>query len=320
MPRAADVPSQLSSTPFTVAQALDVGLTRRKLNSVVWRRLHTGVYVHRDVPVDDDLRVRALRLAAPEGVAFAGLTAAWLHGLWRPAPGQAVPVVTTRTPDGSGVESLRHRSRRQILRDEDDDVVQVKGLAVTNWFRTAFDLARDVPLVEAVSVLDGFAGAGMNMPAFVEYLSRHRRWPGVARTRTAVSLCDGRSRSVGESRLRLCVVLGGLPEPWVNPSLVVRSPEGGLLRFPDLLVRGPRRIFALEFDGGYHEDFGQQNADSERERLLVVDADLPVLRYRWANLWPAQQVMLQVARAIECRPVNDLRPGDFALPRHRPRW
>ena len=320
MPRRPQVPSALARHPFTVAQALDAGLSRRQLESAAWRRLHTGVYVHRDVAVDDAVRVHALRLAAPGGVVFAGLTAAWIHGTWTPPPGVDVPLVTTRGPAGAGIERAVHRSRRQVLRAEDDDTVVVGGVLVTSWFRTVFDLLRDVPLVERVSVLDTFAAAGLDLAQFAEYLERHRRWPGVDYARTALSLCHGASRSVGESRLRMCVVLAGLPEPWVNPSLLLTTPDGSLLRFPDLLVRGRRRVFALEFDGGYHDDLRQRDADATRERLLVVQADLPVLRYRWANLWPAQRVMLEIARAIEWQPMNDLRPADFARPRHRLPW
>ena len=310
----------LSRNPFTVAQALDSGLSRRQLESAAWRRLHTGVYVHRDVPVDDSLRVHALQLTAPGGVVFAGLTAAWIHGVWNPPPGVEVPLVTTRGPTSAGVERSTHRSRRQVLRAEDDDTVAVGGVLVTSWFRTVFDLLRDVPLVERVSVLDTFAAAGLDLARFAEYLERHRRWPGVDFARTALSLCDSGSRSVGESRLRMCVVLAGLPEPWVNPSLLLTAPDGELLRFPDLLVRGRRRVYALEFDGGYHDAPGQRDDDAARERLFVVQAELPVLRYRWANLWPAQRVALEVARAIEWPPMNDLRPADFARPRHRLPW
>lgn len=320
MPRRPQVPSVLTRGPFTVAQALDSGLSRRQLESSVWRRLHTGVYVHRDLPVGDAVRSQALRLAAPAGVAFAGLTAAWVHGLWTPPPGVDVPLTTTRDPAAAGVESALHRSRRQLLRAEDDDTVVVGGVLVTSVSRTAFDLLRDVPLVERVSVLDTFAAAGLDLAEFAEYVDRHRRWPGVAFARTALSLCHGASRSVGETRLRMTVVLAGLPEPWVNPSLLLTTPEGRVLRFPDLLVRGRRRVFALEFDGGYHDDARQRDADAARENLLLVQADLPVLRYRWATLWPAQRVMLEIARAIEWQPMNDLRPADFARPRHRLPW
>ncbi|PRY17851.1 hypothetical protein [Kineococcus rhizosphaerae] len=247
MPTAALVPDPLRNRPFTLAEALERGLTPRRLQSSVWRRLHTGVYVHRDAVLDDRDRVEALRLASPPGTAFSGLTAAWIHGLWTPPPGVRVPLQTTRSVNSSGLEGADGRSRRQILRLQDDDLVEVDGLEVTSLWRTAFDLVRDAPLVDGVSVLDTFAGQGLDLPEFLEHLSRHRRWPGVAVAWTATALCDGRSRSVGESRLRMTAVLAGLPEPWVNPSLVVPTATGPVLRFPDLLVRGRHRTCGLEF-------------------------------------------------------------------------
>ena len=271
------------------------------------------------MPDTPAVRVAALRLVLPAGTAAAGLTAAWLHGHWTPVPGHPVPFARTRPLGGSRLVRTGVTGRRQVL---DGDLVEVGGLLTTSLLRTTFDLMRDVPLVEAVTVADAVTSSslGLHTADLEEYVNTHRRWPGVARARLAVSLSSNRVRSPGESRLRMAVVLPGFPEPLVNPPIVIGTPRGDVLRFADLLMV-VRRPAVLEYDGAYHDDEGQADGDAERENLLVSYSGLPVLRYRKKQLRSGlAQAVEEIARTCRVEPLHAIDPRDFALPGHRAPW
>ena len=85
----------------------------------------------------------------PHDAVFSGATAAWLHGL-DTAPCQPVEVTV---PDASW---LRPRLDLAVVRTEIDpaEIVSCHGLPATSIFRTATDLGRRAPLVEATVALD----------------------------------------------------------------------------------------------------------------------------------------------------------------------
>ncbi|HZI96625.1 MAG TPA: hypothetical protein VFD41_03760 [Actinomycetales bacterium] len=318
MPRPALRPPELLEGPFTVTEALRAGLTRRMLDSRQWRRVLTGVYVSTSTPDTAEVRLAALRLVLLPGCAAAGLTAAWAHGVWTPPPWRVAPLVQTRSLGGAQLLRAGTTGRRQVL---DGDLVEVDGMLATSVERTCFDLMRCVPLVESVTVADAFTASGLVFVADLEeYVDRHRRWPGVCTARMAVNLCSPRARSSGESRLRMVVVLSGLPEPLVNRPLFIDTPAGEVVRYADLLML-TRRTTALEYDGGYHDDEEQKESDDERENLFVARATIPVLRYRKKALRrDVQAVADEVAVTCGARLRFPLDVRDFALPRTRPPW
>jgi hypothetical protein len=80
-----------------------------------------------------------------------------------------------------------------------------------------------------------------------------------------------------ETRLRMLIVLAGLPEPAVN--LILRDELGAPIRRYDLPYRASRT--AVEYDGRHHierksqweSDIERREAiDSDNHRLLVVIA------------------------------------------------
>jgi hypothetical protein len=96
-------------------------------------------------------------------------------------------------------------------------------------------------------------------------------------SRLAAAYVRERVDSPMETRLRMLIVLAGLPEPEVN--LILRDELGAPIRRYDLLYRASRT--AVEYDGRHHtERKGQWESDIERReaidsdnhRLLVVIA------------------------------------------------
>jgi hypothetical protein len=160
---------------------------------------------------------------------------------------------------------------------DDEDVVMIDGVRVTKPLRTAFDVGRRSRTLErAVVSLDVMARQlGVSPQDVGRYADQHPRAKGLPLLRRALPLVDARSRSVGESRLRvLWVVDGGLPRPECNPYLVGQL--GQVVGMPDLLLVASGLVG--EYDGAHHRDLRAHTLDNAREEdfeslgLVVVRA------------------------------------------------
>ena len=121
---------------------------------------------------------------------------------------------------------LPHRLRphpRLLARQNEippDELRELDGLVVTTPVRTAYDLGRRGPLVEAVVALDALAHVDRFDPADVlELARRHLGARGSAQLPQVVELSDRRADSPMETRIRLALRFGGLPLP------VLRAPQ-----------------------------------------------------------------------------------------------
>ena len=316
MPRQAYVPDRLRQAPFRGSHALADGLlSRRQLQSGAWIHLLRDVYVHRDVEITEVVRGRALLLVMPPDAVLAGRTAAWLYGVWRPRPGLVVPLdyARPRTADSRGISGAQLTRRVLDLGgDMWSDVKEISGVPVLSPMRTCFDLMRRASLVEAVVVVDAFAHAGLcELPWLSAYVDAHHRWPGVCTARLAVELASPRSGSVGESRLRMVVVLAGFPPPLVNPPVYAGQPMI-LCGYPDLVIVVGYPVLGLEYDGAYHDDADQRQADNRRENKLLSRAGLPLLRYGARSVLHERHVIVsEIAALTGLRPLAELRDADF---------
>jgi hypothetical protein len=203
---------------------------------------------------------------------------------------------------------------RRVLNVDDtwlSDVIEVGGVLATSPLRTCFDLMRGRNLVEAVVVADAFAYSGaVELPWLAAYVGMHRRWPGVRRSSLAVELSSAGSRSPGESRLRMVVVLAGFPEPLVNPPVFTGDPPM-LAGYPDLVIVVNYPVLGLEYDGSYHDDPVQRQADNRRENTLTR-AGLPLLRYGAESVRrDREQIVADITAMTGLRPIADLRDEDF---------
>jgi hypothetical protein len=304
--------------PFLGRAAVDAGLlTKRRLQSKPWVRLLRNVYVHRDLPLTDLMRARALVLVLPARSVVAGLTAAWLHGAWQPLPGRSVPLQYSRPRSATSSRPAgTYLSRRVLHVDRTclSDLTEVGGVVATSPLRTCFDLMRERGLVEAVVVADAFARAGVvDLPWLAAYVGMHRRWPGVRRSSLAVELSSALSRSPGETRLRMVVVLAGLPVPLVNPPVFTGTPPV-LAGYPDLVIVMTHPVLGLEYDGAYHDDLVQRQADNRRENTLTR-AGLPLLRYGAESVRRDRKLIVaDISAMTGLRPTADLCDDDFRRP------
>ena len=215
MSRQAVVPEELRCGPFTVAEAMQAGLTRRQLRSASWRRITTGLYVWAEVAESPTLVLAAACRRLPPGAAFSGRTAAWLHGLDVPP---CDPVEVT-VPCASGVATRAGvRVRRSILGQS--DVVVRRGLPATSILRTVFDLSRWLPFIEAVVAVDMALHRGLvDRDRLRAHVAEHPPCGGLVQARRVVELAEPAAESPMESRLRILLVRGGLPRPHVQVPL-----------------------------------------------------------------------------------------------------
>lgn len=275
---------ELLTGPFRGASAVRKRLlTPRQLQGQVWRRLLRDVYVHASLSVTDEVRVRALCLAVSPGSVIRGRTAAWLYGAWTPAPGRRVPLEVARARASGGGGRQDALVRRLVTRTGGhpwlEDVREIDGRLVRSPHRAAFELMRQRALVESVVVADAFARAkALALPEFWAYVQAHPRWPGVRLVRRALQMATAAAQSPGESRLRMIVLLGGLPEPLVNVAVMV---DDELVGYADLLVKGKKIPWVgLEYQGAYHFDGGDQaRRDDSRSNLFTARTGIPLLRY-----------------------------------------
>lgn len=165
---------------------------------------------------------------------------------------------------------------------------------MTSIDRTIADLGRRLPLIEAVTVLDMAMHRRLVSEARVHaWIARHQRCPGIACLRRALELAEPRTESVMETRLRLLLVLPGLPRPQVQVTL--RDDGGHFLGRPDLYY--PSHRLALEYDGAGHRE--RLVADNRRQNRLV-DAGYRLLRFTAFDVLSApNSVVTLVGRALD---------------------
>lgn len=235
-------------------------VTKRQLRGPRFRRLFPDIYVPATLGLDLSVRSRAAYLLVRDrGGALAGYSAARLLGAAcapRNAAAEVVAPANVRCHPGL-------RVRRFVLAET--DIMVVDGCRVTSPARTAWDLARRLPWVEAVVAVDALAHGGGFRPR--DLLDRVEQAPGARgcrRVSEVVALSDPRAESPPETRLRICLVRAGLP-PVVQH--VITDEHGFALARADLAY--PDAKLAVEYDGADHFDKVQAERDRLRDAQLV---------------------------------------------------
>jgi len=293
------VPAALKIGAFTVAQANGVGVTRRQLRGSDYIRLGSGIYRWVGLNESPELVLTALAARMPAGSAFSGRTALWLHGLDQ-ALCDAIEVTIPRPLGSSRLAGAL--VRRAALAAE--EVVRRRGVPTTSALRTVVDFGSRDPLAEGVVVADHFLHARQVSIAELQvYVAQHRRAKGIARLRRVVDLAEPKSESPMETRLRMLLMLAGLPRPEVQVSIY--DDEGGVLGRPDLLFRAQR--LAIEYDGGNHRE---RMVDDNRRQNRLVGAGFRLLRFTASDVYGSPDLVAMQVRQVV--------PGSSPLTIHRP--
>jgi very-short-patch-repair endonuclease len=279
------VPMELTRGPFTIENARRHGVTRAQLVGASWRRLGGGLYAWREVADAPITRLMAAKHRLPDTALFTGFTAAWLHGL-EMEPCDPIEATVPKTSHISRLVGLAVR-RSSIPRTETSIL---RDLRVTSPVRTVADLARRLPLIDAVALLDtALRRRLVNDEHLRRWVKDHPGYRGIRRLKNALELTDPAAESVMETRLRLVLVLSGLPRPKVQLSL--RDDSGLFIARPDLYYPGAR--LAIEYDGATHRD--SLAADNRRQNRLI-DAGCRILRFTAADVLNTPAAVVSVVR------------------------
>lgn len=302
----------LPNEPFTAEQAAELGLTAAMLRSHCCRVLR-GVFVHRSVPVDDEVRIKAAGLVSPDGSYLSHHTAARLYGGIVPDGG---PVHVTSYPRVfmEGIQAHRPKNGQEVR--------SVDGLRMTSPCQTFVDLAADLDLVDLVVLGDSLVRRNACRPHELVAFADQARGSYVKRARRAASYVRSGVDSPMETRLRMLMVLAGLPHPDVDHQ--VRDDTGRVTRRYDLSYW--RFGLVIEYDGRQHvateqardSDIlrGAELDESGIRRVTVISTH--IYSYPGATLSRIVRAMRQCGMAVP--PVRDewrrhfpSKPGDERL-------
>ncbi len=272
------------------SQGLDSHEIRRMRQRGELVAVRRGAYVE-DRPDDQTVEAahRELIFATvpqlDDGAIVSHASAAVLHGLptWTTAVGR---VHVTRDRSGGG----RRRSVVHVngapLRPEDLTIVD--GVPSTSLARTVLDLARALPMEQAVAAGDHALALGLSPIELERGLLGMQYWPGVKRARRVVAFLDGRSESAGESVSRVRLVQQGLPCPDLQREIY--DADGNLVGRVDFCWDEERTVG--EFDG--KQKYGRLLRPGQKIEEVVYaekvredalrDLGWQVVRWLWRDL------------------------------------
>ncbi|HET9890917.1 MAG TPA: DUF559 domain-containing protein [Mycobacterium sp.] len=271
---------------FVGSEALSQGkLTRYQLKTG-FRAIYPNIYLARHTTPSLRIRSEAAWLWSRRRGVLAGLAAAALHGADWIDDNEPVELIWRNQHAPGGILTRN-------LRLADDEIVHVAGLPVTSLARTAFDLARQMPLGEGVARLDALMRATTFSAEDVLLLAkRYEGARGLQRLRKALPLVDAGAASPKETWLRLLIVGAGLPTPETQLPVVSHY------RTVALLDMGWRRFkVAVEYDGDQHRT-------SRRQYVR----DIPRIQALEACGWIVVRVVVEDRpEAVVCRVREALR-------------
>lgn len=275
--------------PFTLDDARRHGLELWHLRGANWRRLGAATYAWTGLADDPMDRLRAALKRLPSGAAFSGMTAVWLHGI-DVTPSATIEVTV---PPDARVSARSGMSLHRCTLAK-DDIVRANGIPVIRVERTLADVCRRFTVTEAVVLVDSaLFRRRTRLSSLQSWIASRSGAHGILALRRAVGFAEPASESPMESRLRMLLVLGGLPRPRAQVSIHDRWARfvGRL----DLYYEDAR--LGIEYDGSTHRD--SMAADNRRQNKLL-NAGVRLLRFTASDvLGSPDQVVAQVRAMLQ---------------------
>ncbi|WP_120522176.1 hypothetical protein [Arthrobacter celericrescens] len=270
------LPEPVDAAPFTVHEALDAGVSRRRLRHRALDSPSRGI---RKPQLADSTEL-ADPTELPEQVRpftvvteFSAASHATAFVLWDfPGfhPDAENPAIHISRPDTMAIPR-RKGVAGHVGQFFDDEITSVNGLLVTSRARTWLDCARRMSIDEITVVADHLLRRpraefeGRREPyatpeELADMLDRHKGTPGVRKARLALEQARIGADSAQETRLRLALERAGLPTAGLNVPVQL-SPA--VERQPDMSY--PEYRVAVEYDGDGHSEAEQIVRDIARE-------------------------------------------------------
>lgn len=265
----------------------------------VFATRETALAAREDPRIGHALQIAAVRASVSKDAVGSHHSAALVHGfdlLRRPAANVVTltcqPSVRRRSRAASGV--LFHAAELP-----DEHVTRACGTRVTTAARTVIDLARTLPLAEAVVVADSALRAGKTTKdELICVCDACGRWPGIGRARHVVAFSSGLAESVLESCARVVFDEFGLEAPELQ-----------------VTIRGAAFAFRADFFWEKHKTIAEADglakytsrelmlAQFRRDRLLR-DAGYKVVHFTWRELFDTPALVIARIRKAFVLPAS----------------
>lgn len=262
-----------TSQPFTRAEALAAGFTDGDLGSRRFQRLFHGLYVRSGSKVGVHQMAAAALHISPPGSFVSHETAA---ALWGASVGDLNDVHVS-VPKGSSRSERRGIVAHRAKGDQNPRVY--RGLLISEPTRVFLEVAASrQDLVDLVALGDSLVRRKRTTPGGLVVAADGYLGKGARLARRAAAYVRAGVDSPRESRLRMLIVLAGLPEPQVN--YILRELNGDWSQRLDLCY--PELKLIIEYDGRHHTDVRanwlkdiKRREALERDgwRLIIVTAE-----------------------------------------------
>ena len=182
------------------------------------------------------------------------------------------------------------------------DVVQARGMPATSMVRTVADLCALLTLVEAVVIADAALHKRLiRLDELRSWTKSNRRRHGIRKLRRLLDLVEPAAESPTESRLRMALVLGGLPRP--KAQVAIHDESDRFIGRVDLYYERQRLV--IEYDGALHRD--SLTADHRRQNRLLA-AGIQLLRFTAADVLGHPDAVVSQVRSFLRTPIPRERP------------
>jgi len=293
--------------PFTRAEFLAAGGGRTALRGARYREIVKTIFI--EVDQDDcDSRVRAALMIHPEDAFASHWSAARVLKL--PVPDNPFEHVTVRQK-----EDRRYRPwLKPHVTIRARGVIVVRGIRVTDPITTFLQMAGHLSLVDLVVLGDAIVRIFRIAPArLVEAAKKSTDYYAAAARRAAAYVRKGVDSPM-ETRLRMLIVLAGLPEPVVN--VVLLHEDGTWRRRFDLCYVKIKLV--VEYNGRQHREEPQRSEDERRREELEPEGYL-ILPFEAEDIYVTPEATLhKIRRQLILRgfgdvpPINDRWRAEFA--------
>lgn len=240
--------------------------------------------------MDEDLAKIACAQAMHRGSVISHFSAARLAELrtWtdirRPSRPPADAVWLTRPP-----AAKRNQRRPDIVVRRAGlpltDLSRHEGLLVTTAARTVVDLARELPLREAIVTVDHALRTGTSFAECEAVLERQQRWIGVRRARFTLAFGDPRSESALESIARALFAAAAIPPPVLQAQFwdgVCWMPERVDFWWPQFRTVGEADGLA-KYEGRSAEERRRLMRASHRRDQRLSDRGIELVHFGWED-------------------------------------
>lgn len=269
--------------PFTRADAVAAGISPRRLGGSRFRRIFRTVYISASVRETRSERVHAALMLHPEGAWISHLTAAAWCGV-------AVPDTATVHVSVFRAEDRRWQpGLKPHVAPPHTQVDVRRGVRVSSPVRMFIELASMLDLVDLVVAGDSLIRElGLTADDLRTELGKTRDyWSPTARY--AARFVRDDVDSPMESRLRMLIVLAGLPEPTINH--ILRTSDGEIVARFDLSYPALRVV--VEYDGRQHVEIIANWESDEERREMLDNAEWRILKVR------ARGIFVEPERTVE---------------------